>query len=169
MISVKQYAEERGITIQAVHQSMNGKRKKSLLEGHVHMVDGVKWLDEAAVDILDMDRRKPPVLFERDDANARIKELEENERVMLAKIAAQADRISELAQWKADNAVAIAEASQTKLLLEDARKDAAAQAVELGRTQQEVDRLRAELEEVKQRETTLKSRNLLERIFRKGE
>lgn len=28
MITVKQYAEERGITIQAVHQSMKGKRKK---------------------------------------------------------------------------------------------------------------------------------------------
>ena len=40
MITVKQYAEERGITIQAVHQSMQGKRKKDRLEGHVTVIDG---------------------------------------------------------------------------------------------------------------------------------
>ena len=60
MTSVKQYAEERKITIQAVHQSMKGKRKQALLEGHVHMVNGVKWLDDEAVQILDEDRKKIP-------------------------------------------------------------------------------------------------------------
>ena len=123
MITVKQYAEERHITIQAVHQSMNGKRKKERLEGHVQTIDGVKWLDEEAVRILDEARSKSPIVWEKTDTSARLEELEQNERIMLAKIATQADRISELAQWKADNAVAIAEANQNRLLLSAAEKD----------------------------------------------
>lgn len=123
MITVKQYAEERGITIQAVHQSMNGKRKKERLEGHVQVIDGVKWLDEEAVAILDEARNKSPIVWERTDSNARIEELEQNEKVMLAKIAAQADQIAQLAQWKADNALAIAEAGQKQLLLDSTRAE----------------------------------------------
>lgn len=117
MITVKQFAEERGITIQAVHQSMQGKRKKDRLNGHVQVIDGVKWLDEEAVAILDEARNKAPIVWERSDSNARIEELEQNEKVLLAKIAAQADRIAELAQWKADKAMVLAEAEQKKLLL----------------------------------------------------
>lgn len=123
MITVKQYAEDRNITIQAVHQSMKGKRKKGLLEGHVHMVDGIKWLDDEAVAILDKDRRKPPVIFEREDANAAIDALEQERDLLLHKIAAQADRIAELAQWQADKALEIASAEQTRLLLTAAEQE----------------------------------------------
>lgn len=123
MITVKQYADERGITIQAVHQSMNGKRKKERLDGHVQVIDGVKWLDEEAVAILDEARNKSPIVWEKTDANERIEELEREREAMLIKIAAQADRISELAQWKADNAMLIAGAEQTKMLLDNAQRD----------------------------------------------
>lgn len=123
MITVKQYAEERGITIQAVHQSMQGKRKKDRLEGHVTVIDGVKWLDEEAVAILDESRNKSPVVYEKAEANQRIEELEENEKRLMAKIAAQADRIAVLADWKADHAVAIAGAAQTQLLLDTTKAE----------------------------------------------
>lgn len=123
MITVKQFAEERGITIQAVHQSMQGKRKKDRLNGHVHVIDGVKWLDEEAVAILDEARNKAPIVWERSDSNARIEELEQNEKVLLAKIAAQADRIAELAQWKADKAMVLAEAEQKQLLLDTTKAE----------------------------------------------
>lgn len=123
MITVKQYAEERGITIQAVHQSMNGKRKKDRLDGHVHVIDGIKWLDEEAVAILDESRNKSPIVWEKADSNERIEELEREREAMLLKIAAQADRISELAQWKADNAMLLAGAEQNKMLLDNAQRD----------------------------------------------
>lgn len=123
MITVKQYADERHITIQAVHQSMNGKRKKDRLVGHIQVIDGVKWLDDEAVRILDEARNKSPIVWEKSDTSARLEELEQNERLLLAKVATQADKISELAQWKADNAVAIAEANQTRLMLTAAEKD----------------------------------------------
>lgn len=123
MITVKQYAEERGITIQAVHQSMNGKRKKERLDGHVQVIDGIKWLDEEAVAILDESRNRSPIVWEKADANERIQELEREREAMLIKIAAQADKISELAQWKADNALLLAGAEQNKMLLDTAQRD----------------------------------------------
>lgn len=116
MITVKQYAEDRNITIQAVHQSMKGKRKKGLLEGHVHTVDGIKWLDDEAVIILDKDRRKPPVIFEREDANATIEQLRNEKEMLLT-------RLAEVSEWKAENAMAIAEANQTQLRLTAAEKE----------------------------------------------
>ena len=91
--------------------------------GHVQTIDGVKWLDEEAVRILDEARNKSPIVWEKGESSARLEELERNERIMLAKIAAQADRSSELAQWKADNAVAIAEANQNRLMLAAAERD----------------------------------------------
>lgn len=123
MITVKQYADERHITIQAVHQSMNGKRKKARLEGHVKTVDGVKYLDDEAVRILDEARSKSPIVWEKADTTERIEELEREREGMLLKIAAQADRISELAQWKADKALEIASAEQTRLLLTAAEQE----------------------------------------------
>lgn len=155
MITVKQFAEERGITIQAVHQSMQGKRKKDRLEGHVQVIDGIKWLDDDAVAILDEARNKAPIVWERSDANARIEELEKNEKVMLAKIAAQADRIAELAQWKADNALAIAAATQTQLLLDSTR-------AELEQASREVTEARQEAADARQK--AAESGSLLSRV-----
>ena len=122
MTSVKQYAEERKITIQAVHQSMKGKRKQALLEGHVHMVNGVKWLDDEAVQILDEDRKRSPVVLERTEKNDTIDALKEQIEMLLTENAKQANKIAELAEWKAEKVVAIASAEQQKLLFEERTK-----------------------------------------------
>lgn len=83
-VSVKEYAAARGISIQAVHKSMAGKRKSERLQGHVEIIDGVKWLDEEAVRILDESRSKAPVVILEDSRTEemealrnRIRELEE--------------------------------------------------------------------------------------------
>ena len=173
MITVKQYAEERGITIQAVHQSMQGKRKKDRLEGHVTVIDGVKWLDEEAVAILDESRNKSPIVYEKAEANQIIKDMEKNEKEYLRKIAEQADKIAAQAQWKADQAVAIAEATQNKLLLEgtkaeleqerkDRERDRAASAAQIAELQRQ-------LEAAAAREKALLSRNAWQRLTRQGE
>lgn len=130
MISVKQYAEDRGITIQAVHQSMKGKTKAPLLEGHVQTIDGVKWLDEEAVEILDKDRRKPPVIYEKEEANATIEQLRQEKEALLLKVAAQADKIATMAEQTAANAQLLAGAEQTRLALEEAKAEQKALAEE---------------------------------------
>lgn len=173
MITVKQYAEERGITIQAVHQSMSGKRKQAKLKGHVQVIDGVKWLDEEAVAILDEHRNKNPIVIVQQDKDEEIERLRRENELLLKKVAA-------LSEWKADNAMAIAEANHTKLLLEgtkaeleeakrDAAEMAAAQAVELGLAQKEAEASKKRAEEAEARERALKERNLWQRIARKGE
>lgn len=78
MITVKEYADSRNITIQAVHQSMKGKRKAEKLVGHVETRDGVKWLDDEAVRILDESRSKTPVVIMQNEHD---EVLEENEKL----------------------------------------------------------------------------------------
>lgn len=53
MISVKEYAEERNKSIQAVHQQRKRKKYKARLDGHVFEKDGTFYLDDEAVKILD--------------------------------------------------------------------------------------------------------------------
>lgn len=125
MITVKQYAEERSITIQAVHQSMNGKRKKERLEGHVQIIDGVKWLDEEAVAILDEARIKSPIVYEKLEANEIIDAMKENEKQYLRKIAEQADEIAAMAKQQAKDARLLADATQNQLLLDSTRAELA--------------------------------------------
>ena len=120
MITVKQFADERGISIQAVHQAMNRKKNKEKLEGHVNVIDGVKWLDDEAVVILDESRNKVAVVIQREDTDERIRQLEEENRTLLIKVASQADKIAQLSEWKSDNALLIANADLAQKALADA-------------------------------------------------
>lgn len=169
MITVKQYADERKISIQAVHQSMQGKRKKERLEGHVTVIDGVKWLDDEAVQILDEARNKSPIVYEKTDRDQIIKDMEENEKNYLRKIAAQADEIASWAKKDAESAHLIAGATHTQLLL-DSTKAELAQERE-GREQDKIliADLQRQLAEAAAREAALKNRNAWERLTRKGE
>ena len=169
MITVKQYADERKISIQAVHQSMQGKRKKERLEGHVTVIDGVKWLDDEAVQILDEARNKSPIVYEKTDRDQIIKDMEENEKNYLRKIAAQADEIASWAKKDAESAHLIAGATHTQLLL-DSTKAELAQERE-GREQDKIliADLQRQLAESQAKVNSLINRNTWERLTRKGE
>lgn len=53
MITVKEYAESRSKSIQAVHQQRKRAKYKDQLAEHEFVKDGVVYLDEVAVQILD--------------------------------------------------------------------------------------------------------------------
>lgn len=53
MISIKEYAESRNKTIQAVHQQRKRKKYVERLKNHVYEQGGVIWLDDEAIKILD--------------------------------------------------------------------------------------------------------------------
>lgn len=63
--SIKDYAEQRGKTVQAVYQQMKRKENAAALEGHVltHRVGNkdVKYLDDEAVAILDKSSQSAPL------------------------------------------------------------------------------------------------------------
>ena len=123
IISLKDYAEQKNVTYEAVRQQV--ARYKEELEGHIIKDGRQQFLDEEAVAFLDAKRKKNPVVMVQENKDEQIEELDEQVRNLLIKVAEQADRISELAQWKADNAVLIAEANHNYRLLEDKTKEIA--------------------------------------------
>lgn len=127
MITIKDYADSRNKSVQAVHQQLKRKNNAAALKGHIHVCKinnrKVKCLDEAAVEILDASSSSTPSVVIQSDNAAIIEQLREEREQLLLKIAVQADRIAELAEWKSENAVRLAEADQQKLLAEDLKSE----------------------------------------------
>lgn len=121
VISLKDYAAQKNISYEAVRQQV--VRYKDELGGHVIRDGRQQFLDEDAVAFLDAKRQKNPVAIIQQNKDEQIEDLEEQVKQLLIKTAAQADQIAQLAQWKADNALAIAEAGQKQLLLESTKAE----------------------------------------------
>lgn len=52
MITVKEYADHNGVTVQSVYKRINSKKLKDRLKGHIVIEYGVKCLDDVAIEIL---------------------------------------------------------------------------------------------------------------------
>lgn len=117
LISLKDYAKQNNISYEAVRQQV--VRYAADLEGHIIKDGRQQFLDEEAVAFLDSKRQKNPVAIIQMDKDEQLEALRDEKEQLLIKVAAQADKISELSEWKADNAVAIAEAKQQVFLLEE--------------------------------------------------
>ena len=61
MLSIKNYAESKNVTYEAVRQSV--KRYEKELEGHIFKQGRTQFLDEYAVDLLDQKRSANPVVI----------------------------------------------------------------------------------------------------------
>lgn len=120
MISIREYAKKNNVSYEAIRKQV--KRYETELKGHIHKQNRTHFLDDEAVAILDQHRQESPVVILNQDTSDRIRQLEEENRNLLIKVAAQADKIAELSEWKSEHAVMIAEANQNKLLLEEKTK-----------------------------------------------
>ena len=120
MISIKDYAKLKGVSYEAVRKQV--KRYESDLEGHIHRQNRTQYLDDEAVVFLDCKRAENPIVIYEHSKDEQIDDLEDQVKQLLIKTAAQADKISELSEWKADHAVALASAEQTRLALEAAEE-----------------------------------------------
>lgn len=113
LISLKDYAKNNNITYEAVRQQV--KRYKNELGSHI-IIDGrQQFLDEEAVSFLDDKRQKNPVTIIQQSKDEALEALQIENKNLLIKVA-------ELSNWKADNAVAIAEANQRQVLLEERKQ-----------------------------------------------
>ena len=117
MISIKDYAKDNGITYEAVRQQV--KRYQNELEGHIHQEGRTQFLDDIAVEILNEHRAKNPIAIYDSSKDEMIEQLKQEKENLLIKVAAQADQIAELALWKSEKALLLAEANQQQLLLEE--------------------------------------------------
>ena len=120
MISIREYAKKNNVSYEAIRKQV--KRYETELKGHIHKQNSTHFLDDEAVAILDQHRQESPVVILNQDTSDRIRQLEEENRNLLIKVAAQADKIAELSEWKSEHAVMIAEANTNKLLLEEKTK-----------------------------------------------
>lgn len=165
VVSLKDYAAQKNVSYEAVRQQV--VRYKDDLAGHVIRDGRQQLLDEDAVAFLDAKRMKNPVAIIQMDKDERIEALEAQVKALLAKTADQADRISALAEWKADKSLLIAEAEQSRLALQTAQNERAAlqhdydQAIEtIEQTRKEAAQSRQEALEATERET--QTQNLLD-------
>lgn len=126
-MSIKEYAETRGKSVQAVHQQLKRKSNADALKGHIFIYKinnkDVKHLDEEAVEILDSSSRQTPSVIIQENNDELVNQQREQIEALLVKVASQADKIAELSDWKANSAIALAEANQTKLLLEKVQEN----------------------------------------------
>lgn len=117
---IKDYAKERGVTHQAVYQMIETHKQE--LADYIVKQGRTRYLTTEAEKILDSYRNKSQIVLEKIESNEELERLKEENKNLLIKVAAQADKIADLSEWKSDHAVLIAEANQNKLLLEEKSK-----------------------------------------------
>lgn len=132
---VKDYAKERNISHQAVYKLIDNHEEE--LKDYIVKQGRTRFLMPEAEKILDNYRNKSPIVIDKQERNEEIERLKEENKNLLLKIAAQADKIAELSEWKSDHALLIAEANNNIKLLEDRNK--------------QLDELKAENERLKNR------------------
>lgn len=128
VISLKDYATMRNVSYEAVRQQV--VRYSEELGEHIVRDGRQQFLDEEAVSFLDYKRQKNPVTIIQVSKDEEIERLKEENENLQRKVTAQANRIAELADWKAENALLIARAEQQTLLLEEKTKSAVTAAVQ---------------------------------------
>ena len=91
MISMKDYAEQKGISYEAVRRSVN--RYKEELEGHIVVQNRSKFLDDEAVAFLDSKRQQSPIVIINQDKNEELERLRNEKEALLIKIAELQDAL----------------------------------------------------------------------------
>lgn len=85
MITIKEYAEQNGVTAQSVYKRINSKKLKDRLKGHVVIEYGVKCLDDVAVAVLNETKQASTNTLSLVKQSENIEEInklkEENERL----------------------------------------------------------------------------------------
>ncbi len=85
MITVKEYADQNGVTAQSVYKRINSKKLKDRLKGHIVIEYGVKCLDDVAIEILNETKKVSTntlsVVKNKENKEELEKLKEENERL----------------------------------------------------------------------------------------
>ena len=100
MITVKEYAENRGKSVQAVYQQMKRKENSARLEGHIHVVrinnKDTKCRDDEGVEILDEASQKSIQVVLQTNDKERIEELENENKLLLLELASVNKKLNEV-------------------------------------------------------------------------
>lgn len=127
-LTIKAYAKESGVTYEAVRQQI--KRYSEELEGHIHLQGRTQYLDDEAIAFLDQHHLDRPIIVSEAGYDRAMRELEDtiaqlkaDNEDLLERLTKASEKVAELADWKAEKAMEIAEATQTAKLLDAAKDD----------------------------------------------
>ena len=128
MITVKEYAKQKGVSHQAVYKQLQTHAEE--LDPHIVMNGRTRFLTDEAISILEKYRETNPQIIERTNDKELVEELENQIKLLLTrenelerKIAELSIELKDAYKKDADNAKAIAEANQKQLLLEEKTKE----------------------------------------------
>lgn len=85
MVSIKEYAKNKGVSYEAVRKQVN--RYKNDLAGHIEKVNRTQYLDEEAVAFLDNKRAENPIVIMDIERDEEIQRLEMENKALLLKVA----------------------------------------------------------------------------------
>jgi len=136
MITIREYARKNNVSYEAIRKQI--KRYENELKEHIIKQNRTQFLDEVAVEILDRHRGESPIVIVNQDTSSKLQLLEEENKNLLVKVAAQADKISQLSEELKNKTE-----KMTSLLLEDKEKTLL---LEQKNQEEELERLKKELE-----------------------
>lgn len=143
----------------------------SSIENHVWKQDGTTYLDDVAVDILDQHRKENPVVIINKDTDSRLKQLEDENKNLLIKVAQQADKISQLNEDlknKIEQMTLLMLENKEKTFLLEQKKD---QTEEINQLKEQLDREKKEqlneIEKLKNELEKEKNKGFFARLFGK--
>lgn len=151
MITIREYARKNNVSYEAIRKQI--KRYESELKEHIIKQNRTQFLDEVAVEILDRHRGESPIVIVNQDTSSKLQLLEEENKNLLVKVAAQADKISQLSEELKNKTE-----KMTSLLLEDKEKTLL---LEQKKNQEE------ELERLKKRVRSGKKQRLFQPLVQK--
>ena len=151
MVSIRDYAKMNNVSYEAIRQQV--KRYEDELNGHIIKQNRTQFLDEVAVEILDRHRGESPIVIVNQDTSSKLQLLEEENKNLLVKVAAQADKISQLSEELKNKTE-----KMTSLLLEDKEKTLL---LEQKKNQEE------ELERIKKELEAERNKGFFSRLFKK--
>lgn len=122
MLSIKEYARVKGVTVQAVYKQLKTHEKE--LENHIETVKGIRYLDDFAVDYLNSKSDNSPAAVVSENKDLKIEELENTIKVLLEEKSKLETERSELYKWKAEQATLIAKAEAQQARIEESIKNA---------------------------------------------
>lgn len=169
MITIRDYAKENNVSYEAIRKQI--KRYEDELNGHIIKQNRTQFLDDIAVAILDQHRRENPVIIVNQDTDFRLKQLEDENKNLLIKVAQQADKISQLNEDlknKIEQMTSLMLENKEKTLLLEQKKD---QAEEINQLKEQLDQEKKEqLNEIEMLKNELKkekNKGFFARLFGK--
>ena len=142
MITIRDYAKENNVSYEAIRKQI--KRYEDELNGHIIKQNRTQFLDDIAVAILDQHRRENPVIIVNQDTDSRLKQLEDENKNLLIKVAQQADKISQLNEDlknKIEQMTSLMLENKEKTFLLEQKKD---QAEEINQLKEQLDQEKKE-------------------------